>query len=443
MTPRKKYFTPFRVILLAFMGTILLGTLLLMLPVSSKDGAVTPFMESLFTATSATCVTGLVVHDTATYWSLFGQIVILVLIQIGGLGVVTIATMLLKAMGVKIGLAQSSTMQSSISAPDLGGIVNFTFFAAKITLIIEATGALIMSPVFCKEFGIGKGIYYSLFHSISAFCNAGFDLMGVKEPFSSLTYFAANPVINIVITLLIVMGGIGFFTWSDIKKFKFRFKKYHMQSKVIIVTTLILIIVPFLYYLTDFHKENIPVAEKIFTALFQSVTPRTAGFNTMNLGNISGTGLIIMTFLMLIGGSPGSTAGGMKTTTVAVLIANASAVFHRRKQIKFFGRGIDIEAVKSAVTLALIYPSLCLLGAFIISHIESIPVTKCIFETASAIGTVGLTLGITASLGTVSRLILILFMFFGRVGSLTIIYAAVSARNANVSTLPPEKIMIG
>ncbi|MDO5382709.1 MAG: potassium transporter TrkG [Eubacteriales bacterium] len=438
---KKKKLTSFRIIILSFSSVILLGTILLMLPISSKEGVVTPFMDALFTSTSAVCVTGLVVHDTATYWSQFGQIIIMILIQIGGMGVVTFAVLFSIISGKKISLMQRSTMQEAISAPKVGGIVRLTGFIVKMTIIIELLGAIIMAPVFCYDYGI-KGIWMALFHSISAFCNAGFDVMGTNEPFSSMTSYAMNPVINITLILLIVVGGIGFLTWDDIKTNTLHFHKYRMQSKVIICTTLVLIIFPAVYfYFNEF--QSLPLKERILASVFQSVTLRTAGFNTVNFGLLSEAGLFIMIVMMLIGGSPGSTAGGMKTTTIAVLFGTAVSTFLRKEHIHFFKRRIDDDVVKNAATIFLMYITLFLSGGIIISIVEGLPITDCLFETASAVGTVGLSLGITPSLGIISRLILILLMFFGRVGGLTLIFAAVSGTQSNVSKLPREKITVG
>ena len=437
----KKKLTSFQIIIFGFLGVILLGTFLLMLPVSSRSGHMTPFMDALFTSTSAVCVTGLIVHDTATYWSSFGQFIIIVLIQIGGMGVITVAASFALISGRKISLMQRSTMQEAISAPKVGGIVRLTSFIIKITLLIELLGAVIMAPVFYKDFGM-KGIWMAFFTSISAFCNAGFDLMGVKEHFSSLTYYMAQPVINITIMLLIIIGGIGFLTWDDIRSNGFHVHKYRMQSKVILWTTALLLILPAIYFFF-YEFGSLTFKDRIFSSLFQAVTPRTAGFNTVDLTSMSETGQSITIALMLIGGSPGSTAGGMKTTTIAVLFATAISTFRRKEYASYFGRRIDDDVIKNAATILLMYITLCFTGALIISMTEGYPMLTCLFESASAVGTVGLTLGITPSLHLLSRIILILLMFFGRVGGLTLIFAALSGTQKNVSKLPREKITVG
>ena len=439
---KKNRFTSFQIIILGFIAIILIGALLLMLPVSSKAGIITPFNEALFTSTSAVCVTGLVVHDTATYWSWFGQGIILVLIQIGGLGVITIAVSFALLSGRKISLMQRSVMQEAISAPKVGGIVRLTGFILKGTFLVEFTAAFIMMPVFVKDFG-AKGIWMAIFHSISAFCNAGFDLMGTKNvKYASLTSYISHPLINITIMLLIIIGGIGFLTWEDILKNKYRIKNYRMQTKVILTTSLLLILFPaFFFFFRDF--ADMPMQERIFSSLFQAVTPRTAGFNTADLTMMTEDGLGIVIALMLVGGSPGSTAGGMKTTTLAVLIANTLACFRRKEDAQMFGRRIENSTVKDAATIFMMYIVLFFGGAIVISVVEDLSFSTCLFETASAIGTVGLTLGITPGLGVISQIILMILMFLGRVGSLTLIYAALSDSGKKISKLPQEKMTVG
>lgn len=439
---KKKRLSSFQIIILGFVGVILLGALLLMLPISSQDRVVTPFNQTLFTSTSAVCVTGLIVQDTATHWSLFGQIIILALIQVGGLGVITMAASFVLLSGKRFSFSQRNTMQNAISAPSLGGIVRLTKFVVKGTAIIELTGAVIMMPVFVQSHG-ARGVWMAIFHSVSAFCNAGFDLMGTPDrKFASLTSLSEHPVVNIVIMLLIIIGGIGFMTWRDFFTNKFRFKRYRLQSKIVIVTSAILIAIPaLLYFFHDFAE--LPIAQRIFGSLFQAVTPRTAGFNTLDLNSMSKFGLAVMIILMLIGGSPGSTAGGMKTVTVAVLFKNAIASFKRKEDPECFGRRIESGTVKTATTLFLMYFTLCFFSAAVISMVEDLPFGVCVFETASAVGTVGLTLGITPGLGVTSQMILILLMFLGRVGGLTIIYAALSGSTKKLTKLPKESITVG
>ena len=442
MRIRKRKLSSFQLILLGFAGVILLGALILTLPISSKSHEWTSFIDALFTSTSAVCVTGLIVFDTATHWTIFGQIIILLLIQIGGMGVVTIAVSLAVASGKKIGLFSRETMKNAISAPNVSGIVRLTGFIIKGIFLIEIIGALIMLPVFCTDYG-AEGIWMAVFHSVSAFCNAGFDIMGTKSgEFTSLTHYSAQPVINITIMLLIIVGGIGFLVWEDICKHKWRIREYRTQSKLVLIVTAALIVFPAVYFFF-FECGDLPVGERILASLFQSVTPRTAGFNTINLTAISDTGLYLMIILMLIGGSPGSTAGGMKTTTIAVLFSSAFSVFRKKDNAEVMKRRIDDETVKTASAVFLMYITLFLVGGMAISTIENLPITSCLYETASAVGTVGLTLGITPTLGSASKMILIMSMFFGRVGGLTLIYAAFGANKKQVAKLPADTIAVG
>lgn len=439
---KKRRISSSQIIILGFAGVILLGAFLLMLPISTVDGSSTSFNEALFTSTSAVCVTGLVVQDTGSYWSVFGQVIILSLIQIGGLGVVSVAASFALLSGRRISLMQRSTMQDAISAPQVGGIVRLTRFILRGTFLIEFIGMLIMMPVFCHDYGI-HGIWMSAFHSISAFCNAGFDILGTSDNlYPSLTGYVQNPIINITIMMLIITGGLGFLTWDDICENKLKIRRYRMQSKVILVTTFLLIVIPALFFFfVDF--SNLSLGERIQAALFQSVTPRTAGFNTVNLSLMSSSSLGVMILLMLIGGSPGSTAGGMKTTTFAVLLANAAATFRKIDSAELFGRRIDPNAVKTAATILIMYLALFFGGAIFISLYEGISLSLCLYEAASAVATVGLTLGITPQLHIPSQVVLIILMYCGRVGGLTLIYATVSSKNVGNAKLPQESITIG
>ncbi len=439
---KQKIFSSSRTIIFGFAAVILIGTLLLMLPFSSKSGTSTPFLDCLFTATSSSCVTGLVVHDTATHWSLFGQIVILLMIQIGGMGIVTMAILVTMLSGKKVNLMQRSTMQESISAHKVGGIIKLSKFIIITTVVIELLGAVVFSFIFCREYGFLKGIWMSLFHSVSAFCNAGFDLMGETLKFSSLTSYVYNPLVNITVMLLIIIGGIGFLTWDDIKTNKWHIRKYRMQSKIIFCVTALLILVPTLYFFF-FEFNELSFGKRILVSLFQAVTPRTAGFNTVDASELSETGNAVVTVLMLIGGAPGSTAGGMKITTVAVLLATTSSVFRKRNSAHILKRRISDETVKNAATILVMYIILFVLGAMIICSVENLPLTKCLYETASAIGTVGLTTGITSGLGTVSRIVLIFLMYMGRVGGLTIVFATHGSAQKNLVKYPLDTITVG
>ena len=439
---QKHRLSSFQIIISGFVGVILLGALLLMLPVSTTEGCITPFNETLFTATSAVCVTGLVVQDTGSYWSGFGQAVILALIQIGGLGVVTVAASFALLSGRKISLMQRSTMQDAISAPKVGGVVRLTQFILRGTFLIELLGTAAMLPVFCRDYG-WRGIWMAVFHSISAFCNAGFDILGTENNlYPSLTGYTGSPIINITIMLLIVIGGIGFLTWDDICEHKWHFHRYRVQSKVILAITGFLIVVPAaFFFFEDFSA--LPTGTQLLVSFFQSVTTRTAGFNTVALSAMSGASKGIMILLMLIGGAPGSTAGGMKTTTLGVLLANAVATFRQRDNAQFFKRRIDCNTVKTASTILTMYLTLFFGGGIFISVYEHLPLSDCLYETSSAVGTVGLTLGITPQLHIPSQIVLIILMYLGRVGGLTLIYATLSGKKAGNAKLPQEKITVG
>ena len=438
----RRHLSTAQIIILSFAGAVLLGSLVLMLPFATRDGMGASFPDALFTAVSATCVTGLVVRDTATYWSAFGQAALLVMIQVGGMGVVTMAVAIATASGKKISLMQRSTMQEAISAPKVGGIVQLTGFILRWTFIFELAGALLLATVFIPRFGWGRGVWYSVFHAVSAFCNAGFDLMGTQEAFSSMTGFAAQPVVNLALMLLITIGGIGFMTWEDIGTNGLHVRRYRMQTKVVLSAALVLLLLPAVY-LYCFELNALPMGERVWTSLFQSVTLRTAGFNTVDFNAISESGRAMMMTMMLTGGAPGSTAGGMKTTTLVVLLFTAIAVFRRRADTQLFGRRLDDDIVRRAVTILTMYLLLVLIGGCVISRVEGLPLMSCLFETASAVGTVGVTLGLTPSLGMISRVVLILLMFFGRVGGLTLIFAALAGYHPDRSKLPQERLTVG
>lgn len=444
ISPKHKL-SPLRTIVLGYSGIILFGALLLVLPISSRARCWTSFADALFTSTSATCVTGLIVQDTYTYWSLFGQIVILIMIQVGGIGFMTLAISALMLTKQKIGLRNRYTLQESVNAPQVGGIVRMTRFILLGTGLIEGSGAVLLAFRFCPQFGFLKGLYFAVFHAISAFCNAGFDLMGGTAPFSSLTGFVADPLVNIVIIALIVLGGLGFFVWSDIITAKFRFRKFKLHTKVVLITTLALIIIPFILILF-FEYQNPIFGEKtsayIFGSLFQTVTTRTAGFNTADIASLSDATIVLMLLLMLIGGSPSSTAGGLKTTTFAMLAASIFSVFRQRKNIECFKRRIGDDTLLKIIAITAMYVILFFTCGMLLCAFDGVGLKEALFETASAIGTVGISLGITGGLGTASHIILILLMFFGRVGGLTLLLAFHDHGGAP-SKYPVEKITIG
>lgn len=434
-------FSSTQIILGSFLMTVLIGTVLLLLPISSNSGEPTDFLTCLFTSTSSLCVTGLVVVDTATHWSLFGQIVILVLIQIGGLGVVVVVTIVSLFLGQKISFSQRTVIQEALALQHVGGTIKLIRFILRFVLYYELIGAFLLFFHFRNDFDFLTSIWYSIFHSISAFCNAGFDLMGVKSPFSSFTSYESSILLNVTIMLLIIYGGIGFAVWEDMINMKFDFKKYKLQSKLVIATTFLLIIIPAIYfYFFEYHMNS--GISRILPSLFQSVTTRTAGFNTTNFADMSEVGKAISIILMLIGGSPGSTAGGMKTTTFAIVMISTLSVFKRYNEPHIFNRRIGIQIIKNAMTVFVMYINLFLLFGFIICKIDGLTLTDTLFETASAIGTVGLSLGITTKLSTISRILIIILMFLGRVGGLTFIYSIIPTLNRESGYIS-ENVAVG
>lgn len=431
-----------RTILLGFVILILAGAFLLMLPFSSRSGEWTSVTDALFTATSASCVTGLVLYDTWSHWTWFGQLVILSLIQIGGMGVVTMTTVLSKIVGKRLGLQARTTMQEAVSAPNLGEIMKYTRFIFLGCMIFEVLGAVALSPVFISEYGPLKGIWLSVFTSISAFCNAGFDLNGTHGEFSSMTPYMDNPVVVITLVFLILTGGLGFLTWMDIRKHGFKFYKYSTQSKLIIVMELLLVFIPMIYLWFGEYGDY-PANQRFLASLFQAVTPRTAGFNTTDYNDFSGTGVVMTIILMLIGGAPGSTAGGMKITTITILFLTMIAFFKREKAPAIFKRRITTEAIYGAVAVCMLDVMLAVLGSMLIAKIEHRAFLTALFESASAVGTVGLSMGLTPTLHTVSKFILIILMYTGRVGGLTLVFAAITRKSTGNRQYPADNIAVG
>lgn len=427
-----------KIIFLGFCLIIFIGTVLLSLPVSLKEGKEISVLTSFFTATSATCVTGLIRVDTYSHWSWFGQFVIIALIQIGGIGFMTLCIYILTLAKKKIGIISRSIMQNSISSPQVGGIVKITKFIIGGTFIIEAIGAFLLSLVFCPRFGFLKGIWFSIFHSISAFCNAGFDLMGTIEPFNSLISYQDSWYVNLIIMSLIVIGGLGFLVWRDIVDSHFNFKKMHLHTKLVITVTLILIFGgTFVIYLCE--QGNTTVLE----SMFQSVTARTAGFNSIDLSKIRESTQMILVILMFIGGSSGSTAGGIKTTTIAVLLVNIFNLFKQRKAVEVFHRRIGDEIIRTASCVLMAYLVFTVTVGLIICQIDNVPFVSALFESVSAMATVGLTVGITTQLSAFSQILLAILMIIGRVGSVTFLLAFASNRTLPIAKAPAEKIQIG
>ncbi len=447
MTHRVRlHLTYARMIVLGFLTIVLLGGILLSLPIASKAGVWTPFGNALFTSVSATCVTGLVVYDTYTYWSLFGQIVILLLIQIGGLGFMTMFCSLSIILKRRISISERRLMMQSTGTMQIGGMVRMVRHIVIGTACIEGLGAIFLATRFCPILGVGRGIYYAIFHSVSAFCNAGFDLMGTFETFSSLTLFSADVVVNVVIMLLIVIGGVGFWVWEEIWYKGIHFRRYDLHAKLVLCTTAVLIFggaLLFFIFEYDHSMKGMPLGHQILASFFQSVTPRTAGFNTVSLSQLSGAGILLMTALMLIGGSPGSTAGGIKTTTFTTGILGVLAAARQDNSVNVFRRRIDNNTVRQAFAISTVYLLALVLGTMAICSMESFSLQSVLFEVASAAGTVGLTVGITPMLGLGSKIILMVLMFGGRIGGLSLMLAVAQRQNVVPINRPAEKIMIG
>ena len=442
----KKKITYKRFIILGFLILIAVGALLLTLPVSSKDGSATSFSDALFTATSASCVTGLVVFDTFSHWSLFGQIVILVLIQIGGLGVISVISMFSIVLGRRIGLQERQLIAETAGGGQIGGMVRLIKRIFTVTLVVEGTGAVLLFIRFCPMLGAGRGIYYAVFHSVSAFCNAGFDLFGFRGEYASLTSFSGDVLVNTVIMLLIIIGGIGFPVWDDLKSKKLKFKKYDLHTKIVLCVSFILIFGgAALFYLFERRAslDGMTGGAKVLSSLFQSVTARTAGFNTVDLTKLSKSGSLLMTSLMTVGGSPASTAGGIKTTTFAVLFLNAYAAARHEKSITLFNRRLHDNVAEQACAVITVFVTAVFASLLFMCAKESIGTENILFEIVSAAGTVGLAKTVTAALLPASKIILILLMFGGRIGGVTLMLSLAEKCEYAPVNRPEEKILIG
>lgn len=427
--------TPTQVLALGFATIILIGTLLLMLPVATKSGERTDFLTALFTATSATCVTGLVVVDTKTYWSVFGQIVIMLLIQVGGLGIMTMSTLFALILGRKITFRERLVMQEAFNTNSLGGIVKFAKYILMVSFLFESIGAIILTLRFLPQMGLKKAVYYGLFHSISAFNNAGFDLMG---NFKSLTGYVSDWVVNLVVMGLIIFGGLGFYVLLDIYEHR-HFNKFTLHSKIVITITLLLIAIgTLLIFLFEYNNpktlEPLDFPTKILAALFQAVTPRTAGFNTLSLSDMTIASKFLTIILMFIGASPAGTGGGIKTTTFAVILYTVLSVIQGEEETVLYKRTISRNIVYKAVAISFISVFIIFSVTMVLSITETSDFLTVLYETTSAFGTVGLSLGLTPELSTVGRIIIIFTMYTGRVGPLTLALA-LAQRQKNLNLL--------
>lgn len=436
-----------QMIALGYLIIILIGTALLSLPISSRSNISPGLVDALFTATSATCVTGLVVFDTYTQWTILGQLVILSLIQVGGLGFMTIITLFSFLLRRKIGLRERGLLRESVNTMYIGGIVRLTRKILLGTLFFEGLGAILLSISFIPSMGLATGLYNGVFHSVSAFCNAGFDLMGRYDKYSSLTAFYNDEIVCLTIIALIIIGGIGFFVWDDIWRNKYHFRKYQLHTKLVIVMTVFLVIsgaAGFYIFEGSNLESGMSVWEKILVSLFASVTPRTAGFNTLDIASLSPASKLLTMVLMFIGGSPGSTAGGIKTTTLAVILISLWSSLVNSKCEKAFDRRLEENALKRASAVTTVNLLLSISAVFMICGTNvNLNLTDIFFEVLSALGTVGLSTGITGVLNPFAQVVLALLMYSGRVGSLTFALLFTEHRVASTIQNPVEKINIG
>ena len=438
--------THVQIIVAGYLCIVLLGTLLLSLPFASADGQRAPFLTALFTAVSSSCVTGLVLRDTATGWSAFGHIVILLLIQVGGLGFMTVATFLYHAFQKRMGLRSRELMVESINTTHVGGIMHLAWKIVVLTAAFELAGALLLLTRFAPRFGLNKGLWYAVFHSVSAFCNAGFDLMGVLSPGCSLTPFYDDPVVNITLMLLIQVGGLGFLVWEDLFRCRWRARRWRLHTKLVMSVSAILTFggaLLFFFFEAGATGEGLTLGGRVWTALFASVTARTAGFNTVDVGSMAGASKLLTIFLMVIGGSPGSTAGGVKTTSLAVIVLFAYASFRGREKPTVFGRSISVDTFRKSCGVLFFNINLALIAAILLCAWQPLDPVAAVFETVSAIGTVGMTAGITQSLCPFSAYIIALLMFLGRVGSVSFAVALLAKRSAPPVEYPVEEITVG
>ena len=436
------------IIALGFLAIILIVTALLMLPVSSAAGTMTDPLTALFTATSAVCVTGLVVVDTATHWSLFGKLVLITGIQIGGLGVMTVMALVSMLLGQRIGLRQRTLLQESVASLHIGGIVRLVRRAMIGTALVEGLGAVLLAFRFVPSLGWPRGLGYSLFHSISAFCNAGFDLMGtISGPYTSLESFVSDPLVNFTVIALILVGGIGFFVWDDLIECRFRWKRMQLHTRLVLLLSALLVLVPAaLFY--AFERTNamagLDTGGRVLASLFSAVTPRTAGFDTIATAELSDASALLTLLLMLTGGNPGSTAGGAKTTTMLLVLLLATSMLRHEEDVHIMGRRIDMSLMRRACAIVVIYVSLAMVSTLALCALQpELALRDVLLEVFSAVDTVGMTTGITRQLGTASRLILIALMYAGRLGSLTFAILIAHRRTPAPVQYPAGQLLIG
>lgn len=440
---RKKPMHTGPMIVYGFLAIILIGTIILSLPISSKSGQWTPLLTSLFTATSATCVTGLVLVDTYTHWNLFGQTVILILIQIGGLGFMTMASLFSFALRRKITFKERILMSSAISVTHVSGIVRLTKKILLGTFMFEGVGAIILATRFYADFGFFGAIRRGVFLSISAFCNAGFDILGHDQPFSSLTNYVYDVPINLTIMALTILGGLGFFVWGDI----YNKKRLSTHTKLVLITTGFLIVFGTFMFLSFEYSNPMTIGEmniwqKILASAFHSISTRTSGFNTISQADLTHPSMVLTYMFMFIGGSPGSTAGGVKTVTVAILCLAAFSTIQGKTSITFAKRSIKTSAIMNAMSIFIISVGMVTLGSLVVSTLEPVAFEHAIYEVVSAFATVGLTTGITPNLSITSQIVIILLMFLGRVGILTLGFTLFMGQKKNSKIDYPQGIIL-
>ena len=452
MKKKKITLSTTQIILLSFLVPILLGSILLALPISSASGEAVPYLDALFTATTSTCVTGLVTLPTASTWSLFGQIVILILIQIGGLGIVTVVSGLMLLLNRKMGIGDRLLIQDAFNLNTMEGLAKFVKNVLFGTLIIEGIGAVLYMPVFVPEFG-ARGIWISVFNAISAFCNAGIDIIGEN----SLCNYATHPLVNAVTSGLIILGGLGYIVWWDVlrvvksRTVKNRrvFRHLTLHSKIAITATVGLILVGAILIFVFEYANPLTIGElslfdKIQVSFFQSVTTRTAGFASVPQENLTNASSAVSLILMLVGGSPVGTAGGMKTVTIAVLVCSALATIRNKSSATLFGRCISESSVRKAVAVAVTFLGICATSTLLLMATNHASALDAVYETVSATATVGLSRNLTASLNTFGKLVIIITMYLGRVGPISLAVALGSKNESqNVVAEPTEEISIG
>ena len=445
MKAKHRPLAPNRALALGFLAIILAGALLLMLPIANRGGKGLSFLDSLFTATSATCVTGLVVADTWTQFNLLGQIILLALIQVGGLGYMTMMLQAALLMGKKLGLRQRSVMMESVSAQRLSDVRTLLRYILGGAALIEGAGALLLAIRFIPELGPARGLWYAVFHSVSAFCNAGFDLMGFREPYSSLTHYVYDPLVNLTAVALVLLGGLGFLVWRDMRENGLHLRRYSLHSKLMLTATLVLTVGgTALFWLAE--RDNLlsgmTAGQQALAALFQAVSPRTAGFNTVDLAKLTSGGGLLTIVLMFIGAGPGSTGGGVKVTTVVVCLLTLAAYIRGRREVGAFNRRLDEEQIHRSAAGVTLYMTLAMAGGFLILATQPFPLQDALFEVFSALSTVGLSTGITRDLSPLNRAVVIVMMYCGRIGSLSMLMA-LAQRSAPRVKDPVEHITIG